>query len=455
MKTSTQACYDLALRQWLDETPATPKAWSAQAAEPLRIWCERGDALVGEADRPEQPERRKVCREAMAAARVVWARAHGEQIYRELTKDYRDSLRVTELVRLAVARYPGLLPNAAELAADADRALHDKFGHELSVGLVLAQWLGDPCIGRHLLASMRRPLSAVGGLLDRYRSGVEIDLGAVRLQRRGSQGHLTLSNSTNLNAEDERMVEQMELAVDLILSDEDTEVGVLRGGVMQHEKYRGRRVFCSGVNLTKLYAGQLPFLFYIERELGLVSKIYRGLWGGGPVWEDAPDLGLEKPWVAAVDSHAIGGGCQLLLVCDHVIAESSSFLSLPARAEGFIPGIANLRLLQFVGRRLANRLIYRNGTVASDSPEGRMLVDQVVADAEMEASIEAACADIAVHGVAGLAGNRKAFRHATEPVDQFLAYMSTFCREQARCMYGDEILRNLERFWMGRARAAV
>ena len=57
-----------------------------------------------------------------------------------------------------------------------------------------------------------------------------------------------------------------------------------------------------------------------------------------------PAGGVEKLWVAAVERYAIGGGCQLLHVVDHVIAVRGSRLYLPARKEGIIPGASNLRL---------------------------------------------------------------------------------------------------------------
>ena len=53
---------------------------------------------------------------------------------------------------------------------------------------------------------------------------------------------------------------------------------------------------------------------------------------------EEPERTLEKLWVAVVDKFAIGGGCQLLLVVDYVIAETGSYFNLPARKEGFLPG---------------------------------------------------------------------------------------------------------------------
>ena len=38
-----------------------------------------------------------------------------------------------------------------------------------------------------------------------------------------------------------------------------------------------RRVFGAGINLTHLYHGRIPFLWYLVRDLGYVNKLYRGL----------------------------------------------------------------------------------------------------------------------------------------------------------------------------------
>jgi len=68
----------------------------------------------------------------------------------------------------------------------------------------------------------------------------------------------------------------------------------------------------------------------------------------------------EKPFIAAVDTFAIGGACQFLLVMDYVIAEQGSYFVLPARKEGIIPGCANLRLPRFVGERAARQALFFN-----------------------------------------------------------------------------------------------
>src|SRR5207247_8915250 len=136
-------------------------------------------------------------------------------------------------------------------------------------------------------------------------------------------------------------------------------------------------------------AGRIAFVWYLKRDLGYVNKIYRGVAFDG---DAAPDeFGgdtIEKPWIAAVESFAIGGHCQVLLVMDYVLAERSAFLTLPARKEGIIPGAANMRLPRFTGDRIARQAIQYERRLECDSPEGRLICDEIVETGAMEATIE-------------------------------------------------------------------
>ena len=167
-------------------------------------------------------------------------------------------------------------------------------------------------------------------------------------------GLVTNQNHGCLNAEDDASTRAMEIAIDLVLLDDAIEVGVLRGGPATHPKHAGRRIFGAGINLTHLYTGQISLIeFMLDRELGAITKMYRG----HRVTSDLPvqlsGEAREKPWVAAVESFAIGGACQWLLVMDRVVAQRGSYFNLPARKEGIIPGCANLRLPRLVGERAA------------------------------------------------------------------------------------------------------
>ena len=174
------------------------------------------------------------------------------------------------------------MPSAADLDAERARPLPEKDGIELAQGLLAAQVLAVPQAGLHLLDAMLRPTPEALERLGELRASGTVDLGPVRVTRRGRAGLLELSNPRHLNAEDDLTLGPTECAVHLILLDPDIEVGVIRGGVVDHPRYQGTRVFGSGLNLTRLYHGHIDFLFYLLRDLGYVHKIYRGITPSAP-----------------------------------------------------------------------------------------------------------------------------------------------------------------------------
>jgi (3,5-dihydroxyphenyl)acetyl-CoA 1,2-dioxygenase len=157
--------------------------------------------------------------------------------------------------------------------------------------------------------------------------------------------------------------------------------------------------------------------------------------------------GIEKPWIAAVEGHAIGGHCQILLTMDHVLADANAFLTLPARKEGIIPGLANLRLPRFTGDRLARQLIQAERRLDCDSAEGRLICDEIVPVGEMDAAIERTVALLTSAGAVGAIGNRRALRVGAEPLDIFRRYCAVYAREQAACHFSEALIRNLETNW--------
>jgi thioesterase DpgC len=264
---------------------------------------------------------------------------------------------------------------------------------------------------------------------------------------------VTFLNPRFLNAEDQTTLDGMETCVDLALLDPDIEVGVLRGTYVEHPKYAGRRVFGSGINLTHLYHGRIPFLWYLQRDLGYVNKLYRGL----SIPHDPPpdEFGgdtTEKPWIAAVETFAIGGHCQILLAVDYVLAEQTAFMTLPARKEGIIPGAANMRLPRAVGDRLARQAIQYERRFECDSPEGRLICDEIVPAGGMDEAIERVIAGLTSSGVVSAASNRRAFRIAQEPLDMFRNYFAVYAREQAYCHFSPALIANLEKYWNAASR---
>ncbi|TAK45144.1 MAG: enoyl-CoA hydratase/isomerase family protein, partial [Betaproteobacteria bacterium] len=346
------------IEHWAGTAPEVAGELAAARIAHGEFW-QRGHALL---QRLPPRSRRSAVEAAAAAAilgaaraaRVRFLRRHAPAVYDALTAQRSRFLRLDELCRSAAAAYPGLVPAASELEAQARVPQREKDGLEIDQGLFLAQVLADPAAGAHLCHAMLLPREAAHARLPEFGRSGEIDFGPVHLKRRGKASVLTLKNPRVLNAEDETTLEATEIAVDLALLDPQTEVCVLRGGPIAHPRYAGRRVFGAGINLTHLYQGKIPYLWYLVRDLGYVNKLYRGL--ARPDASPEEDS-IEKLWVAAVDGFAIGGHCQILLAVDYTLAADDAYLTLPARKEGIVPGAANLRLPRFVGDRIARQAV--------------------------------------------------------------------------------------------------
>ncbi len=359
-----------------------------------------------------------------------------EELYDALTDRCTRPVRLDELLYEAADRVPGLVPTRAEIEQERTRKLADKQRVELAQGLLLAEILAVPRTGRHLVESMLHPTQLALDRLDELRSTGKVDLGHARVTRHGRAGVLELCNPRHLNAEDGNTLAETEAAVDLVLLDPEIQIGVLRGGVVDHPRYAGERPFGAGINLTHLYYGRIDFLFYVVRDMGYVNKIFRGVAGAG-----------EKLWIAAVERFAIGGACQLLHVMDHVIAVRGSRLYLPARREGIIPGASNLRLPRFVGDRAARQAILSGREWVAGDPDADLICDEVVEADAIEEAIERRVEALTSSGLINASANRAVMRVGEEPLDLFREYMSAYAREQAYCHLSPALVRNLEEHW--------
>jgi (3,5-dihydroxyphenyl)acetyl-CoA 1,2-dioxygenase len=385
--------------------------------------------------------------DAARAARERFLAAHVETVYRALTNDLRTFVRVERLVHDAARAVPGLVPSAKALAAENALEQKAKRGLEIDHGIFLAHVLGHPITGAHLCHAMLLPRPEARARLAEFHASGRIELATATIERRGRAAIVILRNPRFLNAEDGTTIDESEIAIDIATLDAGSAVAVLRGGTVEHPKYRGKPIFSAGINLTHLYRGKIPFVWYMQRDMGLVNKIFRGLAREDISPDEINGDTIEKPWIAAVDGFAIGGGCQLLLAMDYIVAASDAYMTLPARKEGIIPGAANLRLARFTGDRIARQAILSGRRLECDSDAGRLVCDEVVAPEAMDQAIDRAVADFTTSGVVSAAGNRRALRVAAEPMDLFRRYMAVYAREQAYCHFSPALIANLERNW--------
>jgi thioesterase DpgC len=442
-------------REPRDEIPAM-RGPLDQARQQLAETARRTGDLVASLPEPpgRSPEQRAAAAAAHHAARSLrshFMTAHGDAVYDQITRCRAVHLRLPELVEAAAAAFPGLLPAADQMAAERERPQAAKEGYEVDQGIFLSSVLRSPVAGPHLLDAMLRPTPRALRLLPEFsRSGLA-DLGAVRLERRDGVARLTMCRDDCLNAEDNQQVEDMETAVDLALLDPAVQVGLVRGGEMSHPRYRGQRVFSAGINLKALHAGRISLVdFLLRRELGYIHKLVRGTLVADGTYGAAAMA--EKPWVAAVDGFAIGGGAQLLLVFDYVLAASDAYFSIPAAQEGIVPGAAAFRLTRCTGSRLARQMILLGRRIWATEPSARLLVDEVAEPPDLDAAIARSLRRLQAPAVIA---NRRMLNLAEEPPDEFRRYMAEFALQQALRLYSQDVIDKVSRFRPARAAPPV
>ena len=185
---------------------------------------------------------------------------------------------------------------------------------------------------------------------------------------------------------------------------------MIRGAVVSHPRYAGRRVFGAGLNLTHLYHGRLDFLFFVTRDLGYVNKLFRGL-SSDEHRPAEPEQTTEKLWVAAVETFAIGGACQILHTVDHVIASAARGSTCPRarRASSPAPPTCASRARSATGWRGR-----RSSPGSSSKRERRTATCSATRWStrpdEMDAAVARRVEALTSSGLVNAAGNRRALR---------------------------------------------
>jgi len=181
------------------------------------------------------------------------------------------------------------------------------------------------------------------------------DQGEVTYEIKNKIGVATLSRPGRLNALSRKMLDDLKSVIDGIQSWEKVRVLVIRGD--------GEGTLAAGADL-KLLAS---FDSTDAREISLYAqRILTGI-------ESAP-----VPVISAVDGFALGGGLEISLACDLILAGTEAKLGLPETNLGIIPGWGgSIRLPRRVGMGRAKELIFSGRTVGAREALDMGLVDAV------------------------------------------------------------------------------
>jgi len=180
----------------------------------------------------------------------------------------------------------------------------------------------------------------------------------ILLERRDRIGVITLNRPEALNAL------SLGLMIDVVAAvrelDDDPGIGaILITG--------SERAFAAGADIKEMASKS-----YME--------MYATDWFGG--WDALADV--RTPMIAAVAGYALGGGCELAMICDFILAADNAKFGQPEIKLGVIPGIGgSQRLTRAIGKSKAMEMILTGRTIDAEEAERCGLVSRVIPAADL------------------------------------------------------------------------
>ncbi|MER3408503.1 MAG: enoyl-CoA hydratase [Nitrososphaera sp.] len=178
----------------------------------------------------------------------------------------------------------------------------------------------------------------------------------IQLEPHGDVAIVKINRPEALNAMNVDVIGELSRTIDILAADDGIKVVIITGA--------GERSFCAGadiafmVNIEPMQAEK-----YAASAQAVLNKIEK----------------LDKPVIAAVNGFALGGGCELAMVCDIRIASENAKIGQPEVTIGIPPGWGGTqRLLRIVGPAKAKEMIYTGKMISADEAASIGLVNRVV-----------------------------------------------------------------------------
>jgi enoyl-CoA hydratase len=175
----------------------------------------------------------------------------------------------------------------------------------------------------------------------------------ILVDKNGAIATVTLNRPQQLNALSYGLVKDVALALEEMDRDPEVRVMIVTGG---------EKVFAAGADIKEM-ADAGPFDERIQGRLAFRDRINK----------------ISKPMIAAVSGYALGGGCELALSCDIIIASETARFGQPEINLGTIPGSGGTqRLTRLVGKYRAMEMVLAGEYIDADRAERLGLANKVV-----------------------------------------------------------------------------
>ncbi|MDQ5906597.1 MAG: Enoyl-CoA hydratase, partial [Pseudomonadota bacterium] len=187
------------------------------------------------------------------------------------------------------------------------------------------------------------------------------------VEQRGRVGLITLNRPKQLNALCDGLVEEMKTALDAFEADENIGCIVITGS---------EKAFAAGADITAMK----DFSYMDAYKSDYITRN----------WERVKTC--RKPVIAAVAGYALGGGCELAMMCDFIIAADTAQFGQPEIKLGTLPGAGgSQRLPRAVGKAKAMDMCLTARMMNAEEAERAGLVSRIVpADKLIDEAMDAA-----------------------------------------------------------------
>ena len=194
----------------------------------------------------------------------------------------------------------------------------------------------------------------------------------LELARTGDVATITLNRPEKRNAISPEMIVEILAAFDEVESSPARVLIVTGAG----------KAFCSGMDLEALKALAKQSPTEQREDADRLTKLFRRIWS------------FPKPTIAAVNGHAIAGGCGLATLCDFTIAVPEANFGYPEVRIGFLPAVVSIFLVRQIGEKHARNLLLTGNTIDAAEAHRLGLVTQIVAAEELEKSAQALASNL-------------------------------------------------------------
>lgn len=172
---------------------------------------------------------------------------------------------------------------------------------------------------------------------------------------------LKFNRPEQLNAMNRQMMDEIIEGIHEINANDDCNVALITGS---------GRAFMAGADI-KEYASQTPEEFVAFQEKG--KQLYQAI-------EHAP-----KPWIAAVNGFALGGGFEIALSCDMIVAAEDAKMGLPEVFLSLIPGGGGTqRLIQKIGINRVKEMLFLGGQYSANTLYDWGVVNRVFSNEQFQ-----------------------------------------------------------------------